>query len=385
VTALSAEMASVVGLNPSLAVVDELHLLGGSPKGAALVNQIRTGSVARREPLLISISTAPTDRSAGIFDATLRKAKRVISGEEIDPRFAAWLCEIPEALDPEDPENWHWSNPSLKYTVTRERLEADLQSARSDPTALRDFLSQNLNVAPELSMGTDRWLSLAEWDACADDTLSLEALLQESRWVYIGIDRGGLDDLSALDVLGRTTGGKYLLWSHQWLSHRGYEKRKSVNPYHEFIAADELTIFEGGIGDLLGITQAVKMVADTGKLSMIGIDSFGAPGLVEALSPLGAEISAVAQNYTLTPAIAQVPRLIAEGALKHSGSRLLRWNIGNSVVTRHGNSFHLSKATAVGAAKVDGAAALLNAVAVCLARAEEDQPLVYESRGILFI
>lgn len=87
--AIAADVASLVGFNPSLAVVDELHLLGRTPKGAKLVNQVRTGNVARREPLLFSISTAPQDRSEGIFQSTLAKARRVIAGEEIDPRFFA--------------------------------------------------------------------------------------------------------------------------------------------------------------------------------------------------------------------------------------------------------------------------------------------------------
>ncbi len=76
-TAIAAEMASVVGLNPSLAIVDELHLLGGTPKGSKLVGQIRTGSVSRREPLLLSISTAPVDRSEGVFAATYNRAKKI--------------------------------------------------------------------------------------------------------------------------------------------------------------------------------------------------------------------------------------------------------------------------------------------------------------------
>ena len=75
-TAVAADVASLVGFNPALAVVDELHLLGRTPKGAKLVNQVRTGSVARREPMLFIISTAPPERSAGIFavDAWRRRA-----------------------------------------------------------------------------------------------------------------------------------------------------------------------------------------------------------------------------------------------------------------------------------------------------------------------
>ena len=112
-TAIAAELASVVGFNPSLAIVDELHLLGATPKGAKLVGQCRTGNVTRREPLIFSISTAPLDRIEGIFGATYGKAKRVISGAEIDPTFFAWICEVPPDLDPENPANWFWSNPSL--------------------------------------------------------------------------------------------------------------------------------------------------------------------------------------------------------------------------------------------------------------------------------
>lgn len=385
ITALAAEMASIVGLNPSLALVDELHLLGQTPKGGKLVSQIRTGSVSRREPLLLSISTAPTERSEGIFEATYQRARRIITGAEIDPRFFAWLCEVPADLDPEKPENWHWSNPSLGFTVTRERLEAELSSARSDPAALRDFRSQNLNVSPEGSTGAGRWLSLAEWDAAADDTLDLLALLAESHRLYIGIDRGGLDDLSALVLLGRTIGDKFAAWSHQWLSRRGYEKRKSVNDYDGFIRAGELSLFEGGAADLAEIVEVVQQAHDTRKCSLVGIDNFCAPDTTEALTKLGVEVVSIPQNWQATPAIVWIERLLAGGMLRHSGSRLLRWNVANAVLERRGNAVSITKATAVGAGKVDGVAALLNAAAACISRTEQDQPSVYESHGLRVI
>ena len=126
-----------------------MHLLGATPKGGKLLNQARTGSVVRKEPLIVSISTAPLERVEGVFEATMAKARRVIAGDETDPHFFGWLCEVPKGLDPEDPASWHWSNPSFGYTVSVERLKASLASARSDPAALRDFRSQNLNIAPD--------------------------------------------------------------------------------------------------------------------------------------------------------------------------------------------------------------------------------------------
>src|SRR5262249_10345043 len=67
-TAVAADVASLTGFTPSFAVVDELHLLGLCDKGRRLVTQIRTGNVSRREPMMVSISTAPPDRSEGIFN-----------------------------------------------------------------------------------------------------------------------------------------------------------------------------------------------------------------------------------------------------------------------------------------------------------------------------
>jgi phage terminase large subunit-like protein len=385
-TAVSAELASLVGFNPSLALVDELHLMGATPKGGKLMNQARTGNVGRREPLIVSISTAPLDRSAGIFEATRAKARRVISGEEIDPHFFAWICETPPGLDPADPANWHWSNPSLGYTLSLERLKASMASAQSDPAALRDFRSQNLNISPEETSGEEKWLSLAEWDAAADTTITLEALIAESQSIYIGCDAGGLDDLSAIAALGKTAAGRFLAWSHQWVSRRGYDKRKSIVPYDDFIAAGELTVFDGGTGDVSGFAEVVDLAAASGKLILIGIDAYGATELGAAFADCGAEVQAVPQGWKLTPAISWIERRLADGNLRHSGSAVMRWNVGNAVVTRQGNAYSLAKATAVGAGKIDGVAALLNAAAASISQAGQDAGGIYaDGRGLLIV
>lgn len=370
-TAIAADMASLVGFNPSLGIVDELHLLGATPKGAALVNQIRTGSVARKEPLLCSFSTAPTDRSAGIFESTMQKARRVIAGEEIDPRFFAWLCLIPDGLDAEDSANWHWSNPSLGYTISLQRLIDSRDSAKSDPEALRTFNSQNLNILPDGSTAEGRWMAPAIWDEAADDTLSLEAVIAESARIAIGTDAGGLDDPSAIAVLGETEDGEHMLWTMQWLSRQGYTKRKAVNPYDKFMEAGELEIFDGGDADIEGFGGIVETVAESGKLIGIGIDSYGASDVATTVGRHGVEVVAVPQSWKLTPAITFFERRLAAGTFRHCGAAMLLWNVGNAVVERRGNAKSISKATIVGPGKIDGLAASLTAAAVLLEKGAE--------------
>jgi phage terminase large subunit-like protein len=196
--------------------------------------------------------------------------------------------------------------------------------------------------------------------------------------------RGGLDDLAAVFVLGRTADDRYLGWSYQWLSRRGCEKRKKVNDYDKFIAASELTLFDGGAADIDAIVEVAERCAKSGELRIIGIDSYGATELAAGLAGCGAEVVSVPQSWKLTPAITWIERRIADGRLRHSGAALLRWNIGNVVMTRQGNAVSISKAWVVGAGKIDGVAAMLNAVAACISDPEEEVS-VYETKDLLMI
>jgi len=108
----------------------------------------------------------------------------------------------------------------------------------------------------------------------------------------------------------------------------------------------------------------VAQTAD--KLWLIGINSYGATELAEALQGLGADRVSVPQGWKRTPASAWVERRLADAVLRHSGSRLRRWKIGTAVVTRQANAISVSKASAVGAVgagTIDGVAARLNAAA----------------------
>jgi len=87
-----------------------------------------------------------------------------------------------------------------------------------------------LNISPEETAGEEKWLSLAEWDGAADTSLTLEALIAEAAHIWIGADAGGLDDLSAIAALGKCADGRFLVWSHQWVSRRGYESARAFRP-----------------------------------------------------------------------------------------------------------------------------------------------------------
>ena len=87
-------------------------------------------------------------------------------------------------------------------------------------------IRQNLNIQPDGRHGQGRWIPLAMWDEAADDTLTLDALLRESKRVAVGTDAGGLDDLAAMAVLGETEDGRYLLWTRSGLAAKATSSEK---------------------------------------------------------------------------------------------------------------------------------------------------------------
>ena len=79
------------------------------------------------------------------------------------------------------------------YAAAREKGEAEE----------RRWASQHLNVEIGLALHANRWRGADYWLGAADPSLTLDALLERSDVVTIGIDGGGLDDLFGLAVLGR--------------------------------------------------------------------------------------------------------------------------------------------------------------------------------------
>ena len=144
-----------------------------------------------------------------------------------------------------DPANFYVSNPNLDASVDREFLTNEFITAeRAGQTSLIGFCAKHLNVEIGLSLRSDRWPGAEFWARQADKSLTLNAVIERSEVIIVGIDGGGLDDLFGVAVIGRDRETKnWLLWSHAWCHHGVLERRRSIaSKLREFEAAAELTI-----------------------------------------------------------------------------------------------------------------------------------------------
>ena len=357
----------VTGSKPCGVLLDELHVIAEAEKADRVIGQLRGGIISQPEGFLVTITTQSERPPSGVFAAELSKARKVRDGQ-LQASILPVLYEFPEHVDWRDPANWPMVTPNNGRSVTIERLIPDYHAAvEAGEAELRRWASQHLNVEVGVGLKTDGWAGALHWDRGAEPGLTLESLLDRCDVVTVGIDGGGLDDLFGVAVMGREEGTRrWLCWCHALISPAGMERRKADAPkYLDFKRDGDLTIVDDLPDDLAWLCETVGLIKDSGRLAMVGADPAGIGGAVDALAEIDITednklLTGVSQGIRLMGAAKTVERKLVDGSLKHSGSRLMAWCVGNAKV-RQTSTAALIERSASGFGKIDPFMAMLNA------------------------
>lgn len=117
---LSADAYTKHGLNPHGIIFDELH----AQPNRDLWDVLNTGMGARRQPLMVMITTAGYDRASICWEQR-SYARGVQEGRIDDPSFYTFIAAADESDDWLDPAVWARANPNLGTTVKLEYLQTE--------------------------------------------------------------------------------------------------------------------------------------------------------------------------------------------------------------------------------------------------------------------
>lgn len=381
---VAADSDTSAGKKAGMVLIEELWLFGKKPKSEAMLREATGGLASRPEGFVLYITTHSDEPPAGVFKSKLAYFRDVRDGVIEDPAALPVLFEWPEELlEAEaylDPGMFHVTNPSLGRSVSTEWLSTELVKAQAgEGEGLQIFLAKHLNVEIGLRLRRDRWSAADLWLDAADDTLTLESVIDRSEVVIAGIDGGGRDDLFGLAVLGREKDtGVWLAWSHAWAQRIALDRRKALASTLQGFAADgDLTFVDSGEQLVREIAALAAHVKATGKMPDEGglaVDAWGMGPLTEALIGAGFDpgdeslkrmghIAAIRQGVGLSSAIYTVEFKLGDGLLRHDGSAMMAWCVSNALVQLRGSAVYVSK-EASGAGKIDPLVALLNAAKV---------------------
>lgn len=383
---------------PFFVLLDELHLLGTNVHAAKVIRQIRGGLEKTPEGLLLMITTQSDEQPQGVWREELLMARRIRDGEMRGKPHRAMLPMLwefpPDIAGDKDkwqnPDNWSMVMPSIGKPIKLDSLVLDWLSEREKgEQAIKIWASQHLNI--EIGVGIGGWRASEYWEAAEDETLTLESLLERSEVVVIGIDGGGLDDLTGLAVIGREKGTReWLSWCHAWADRKVLEVRKDIAPaLRDFEKEGSLTLCSVP-EDARQVAAVVAQVMASGLLpdkAAIGIDPNCAGALFEALYAVGVTsemIKRLLQGPALAPAVYGIERKLADGTLWHAQQIMMDWVIGNARVEPRGNHPMITKAVS-GRSKIDPLIALMQAAMVMSFDPSVGGPSVYLQRGALVL
>lgn len=383
--ALSSEAKNQYGLRPSVVVFDEFWVL----PNRQLYTALTSGFGATKKPLVIIISTAGWDRTSLCWEQW-QYARGVRDGLIEDPDFLPILWETDPAADWTDEAVWHQAMPALGDFCQLKFIRKECEKAKKLPAYENTFRQLYLNQWTEQAL---RWISVERWKLCGG-YYPAESLL--GRPCYGGLDLGITGDMACLALLFPPTDDdpKYRLILHGWVPRDGRwrDEFRNQDRYLQWERDGYLTFTEGEalddqvIEDALAGTEGKPGLADKYPLRQLDADrAYATSLLLRLFNRAGLNVKGIAQGpVTLNEPMVLFEEMILNGRIAHGDNPILDWNIANASIRRTStNLMYLDRASAT--ERIDGLAALIDALAAMVAVPGDSGPSVYESRGLLVL
>lgn len=358
---ISADAPTKHGLNPHGVMFDELHV----QPTRELWDTMSTAVGARRQPMIVAITTAGWDRRTICWDIH-KHAMSVAADPSIDPEFLPVIY----AADPKDPwdspETWRKANPSLNVTIDESFLASECKRAKEMPSYENTFRRLYLNQWTEQS---ERWLPMEKWDVCGDK-FDLESFHGEECWA--ALDLSTSTDTTALVLLFERDNVFYV-WPHFWVPSETTDRRERREKikYREWAQLGYMEMCDGPVISYERVLERIDWYAARVKIKEIAIDRWNASNVGTELQRRDIPVVAFGQGFASMSAPTKcLEALVLSGGIRHNKHPVLRWMASNVAIEREKQdpAGNIKPHKGRSADKIDGIVALIMA----LGRAQVD-------------
>jgi phage terminase large subunit-like protein len=342
---LSSEAYTKEGLSPTLVIMDELHAL----PNRELFDVMQLGMGARREPLLLAITTAGVKSDITGQDSvaySLYQYGQKVARQEIkdDSFFMAWW-EAPIDSDFRSSDTWKLANPAFGDLNSVEDFES---AVKRTPEA--EFRTKRTNAWVSSQTA---WLPSGTWESreLSKDIGDVEVIL--------GFDGSFSGDASV--VVGVTI---------------------EENPHVFLVDAWEKqpTDSDDWRVDIAQVENCIIEACKKYKVKEIACDPFRWQRSMQALQEMGLPIVEWPSTSAarMIPACAKFYDAVVSEKLTHDGSGLLTRHISNAVVKTDRLGPRIVKEHRSSQRRIDGAVASIIAFDRATVSRNEPEPLVPE-------
>jgi phage terminase large subunit-like protein len=262
------------GYNPHMAIIDELHVHPNSE----LYEAMRTGTAARLQPLIVSITTAGAERRGIAWDLHQRGL------EKKDPHLFHYWQAAPDEAKIDDRKAWRQANPAS--WVTEEFLEQQMRSL-PEPVFRRLHLNQWWEAG-----GNSNWVPREFWEKGNE-----EPHFDVNLPCVIGVDAASRRDTTSVCLVQRDNDGVH--HAKFWL----------------FESDQQMGYLDYGV-----VEDLIRELASTYWIARLAFDPFQMVRTQQILAAEGLPAETFPQNDArMVPASQNLYDLVVSGRIKHGG------------------------------------------------------------------
>jgi phage terminase large subunit-like protein len=362
--AINAKASTQDGLNPSCAVLDEIH----AHKTHDLLNVLQSAAGGRRNPLFLFTTTEGYE-TPGPWPEMRKFGQQVLEGVIEADHFLVIFYAIDDKDDEFDESIWEKANPLI--SVSEPLLKAirkEATEAKSMPGRHAEFLIKRMNRQSSTANG---WIDLQKWKACAGE-VPLEGLKDEP--CYGALDLASTRDLASFRLVWKKDG---ILYTHGWRwvpqTTVAIRTQRNLVPYAGWVRAGFMLETSGEVTDYDVIFNKVLWVKDNFNLVAVAFDQWNAAQIASKLTTEDVEMVQFIQGpKSYHPSMKNFEETYISGRFRHGGDPVLTWCASN-IVTRTDANMNMAPDKKKSADKIDDMTALLMANGIMIGQNMEEE------------
>lgn len=355
------------GLNPSLAVLDEISSWQGDA-GLKQYEVLKSALGARKQPILFSISTSGYINDS-IYDELMKRCTRFLLGDSNEKRLLPFLYMIDDVDKWNDINELQKSNPNLGVSVSVDYLIEEIAVAEQSFSKKAEFLTKYCNIKQNSSLA---WLDSNVVNNAMCNALRLEDF--KGCYCVAGVDLSQTTDLTAAIVAIEKNGIIYI-FAKFWMPSAKLDEATARDgvPYTIYVKRGLLELSGDNFIDYHDCFNWLTSLVEQYEILplKVGYDRYSAQYLVQDLKQYGFHTDDVYQGDNLWGVIQETEGLLKDGKIKIGDNDLLKIHMldtalkmslerGRGRIIKVNNNSH-----------IDGVAALLDAM--CMKQKYNDE------------
>ena len=351
------------GYNPHLVVCDEFAAWEGD-KGLKQYEVLASALGSREQPMVFSISTAGYIND-GIYDELMKRSTRMLLGDSKETRLLPFLYMIDDPAKWDDINELRKSNPNLGVSVPVNFLLDEIAKAEGSISKKAEFLCKYCCVKQNSSLA---WIPAQIIEKASGEHLNFEDF--KDTYCVAGIDLSQTVDLTACTVVIERDDILNVFCQFFMPAEKIDEatERDGV-PYNIFVKRGIITPSGGNFVDYNDVFSWFKNLVERYQIYplKVGYDRYSSQylcGKNGQMEQYGFQMDSVYQGENLHPIMLEVEGLLRDGKINIGDNDLLKSHLLNSAMKMSNERGRGKLVKINGLARIDGTAALLDAMTV---------------------